>query len=456
MVFIMALLIWEAFLVPSIPADKAPSPEMLIGLPGINPIIPIWYGILGLIVAVFIHEFAHGILTRVGGMVVKALGIVFLVVPMGAFVEPDEEALVTVEKKKRTSVYAVGPGTNVIFALICAILFSTLMVSSAQPVRDNPLVVSMVDDSPAAFAGLQFGDQIAAVNGTEIVSGGYSTFNAPDPGTNVSLSYYRGNEVRETYVISGVVISTTASGLPADKAGLKAGMILTSLNGSTIRNEADFKNVLSTITPETTVPVSALTYNSSSGQYQEATSVTNITPVSKRAYFEANYGQTVDDIAYIGVNSAYLGAGTNDPQIILDKLAHPFANADSFDDYISGTLVYIALPFLGLQPLHGALAESFVPGGMFAWMPADLFWIVANSLYWIFWINLMVGMTNALPAVPLDGGYLFKDWIDSFVAKIKKGTDVKVRDRYVNSITWAFALLVLFLIMWQLIGPRLL
>ncbi len=456
MVFMMGLLIWEAFLVPSIPADQAPGVEMLIGLPGINPIIPIWYGILGLVVAVFIHEFAHGILTRVGDMTVKALGIVLLVVPMGAFVEPDEEALVKVEKKKRTSVYAVGPGTNIIAALVCAFLFSSVMVSSAEPIRDNPLVVSVAENTPASFSGLQYGDQMISVNGVTIGDGEYGTFAAPDPGTNASVSFYRGDQPMQVSVVSGVVITTVADGLPADDAGLRTGMVLQSLNGTVIRNEADFRSALANVVPGTTVPLSALVHNATSGGYDLASSVSSITPLSKRDYYASHYSQTVEDMGYIGVNTAYLGAATNDAQVIVDKLAHPFAGANSVSDYIAGTLTYIALPFYGLQPLQSPLSDILVPSGIFAGMPSDIFWIIANSLYWIFWINLMVGMTNALPAVPLDGGFLFKDWMDSLVAKVKGKADQATRDRYVNSITWAFALLVLFLIVWQLLGPRLL
>jgi len=84
-----------------------------------------------------------------------------------------------------------------------------------------------------------------------------------------------------------------------------------------------------------------------------------------------------------------------------------------------------------------------------------VFWVTANCFYWIFWINLMLGMTNALPAVPLDGGYLFRDWIDSLVKKVKKGISDEDRERFVSSITYTFIMLVVFLITWQLIGPRL-
>jgi membrane-associated protease RseP (regulator of RpoE activity) len=66
----------------------------------------------------------------------------------------------------------------------------------------------------------------------------------------------------------------------------------------------------------------------------------------------------------------------------------------------------------------------------------------------------MVGLTNVLPAVPLDGGYLFRDWLDSLVLRIKRNATEKDREKYVAGITYTLALFVLFLIIWQLIGPR--
>ena len=107
MAIIMTLLLWEATIVTQV--DRAPSPELILGIPGINPVIPVGYGILGLVIAIIVHEFAHGILTRVGDMKVRTLGLVFLVFPVGAFVEPDEEALKNTTRSKRSKVFAAGP-----------------------------------------------------------------------------------------------------------------------------------------------------------------------------------------------------------------------------------------------------------------------------------------------------------------------------------------------------------
>jgi len=170
MVLMMALLLWEATLVDQIPAESAPGLELMLGIPGVNPIIPLWYGILGLIVAIVIHEGAHGILTRVGNMEVRSMGLIFLLVPLGAFVEPDEEALMKADKRRRMSVYAVGPATNIIVGLVCALLLSSMLIGSVEPVRESPIVISLADDGPADRAGLRFGAQIVQLNGTEILT----------------------------------------------------------------------------------------------------------------------------------------------------------------------------------------------------------------------------------------------------------------------------------------------
>ena len=56
---------WQATLAWQIPKSSAVSPKMMIGLPGLNPVIPLWYGILALVIAMVVHEFSHGILSRV-------------------------------------------------------------------------------------------------------------------------------------------------------------------------------------------------------------------------------------------------------------------------------------------------------------------------------------------------------------------------------------------------------
>src|SRR6266540_2478917 len=132
MVGITALLVWEAMIVRSIPADRAPSPETLLGIPGLNPIIPLGYGVFALAVAVGIHEFMHGILARTAKVKIESLGILLCILPIGAFVEPSEEEMRKLPRRERARIYSVGAGINLLLALLFGVLFSTMMLS-VQP-----------------------------------------------------------------------------------------------------------------------------------------------------------------------------------------------------------------------------------------------------------------------------------------------------------------------------------
>jgi membrane-associated protease RseP (regulator of RpoE activity) len=457
-IFIMALLIWEATIVNRIPADKAPSLEMMLGIPGINPVIPIIYGIVGLIVAMVVHEFAHGILTRVGKMSLKSLGLFFFIIPLGAFVEPDENELTKADRRRRSSVYAVGPATNVLVALLCAFIFSSLLMASAQPVRDNPVIMSVGENTPAQQGNLLYGMQIVEVDNITVHTIQDLDNMAADPGTNITVSYYYKGQLYSTIVTSGLVIMDTTRGLAADNVGIEPGMIIASLNDSVIRNQTDLQQSLALTHPFQTVNITMLSYNALLGKYQDS-GISSVELSSKREYYlkvsPDLVNATFKDIGFLGINSAYLGAITTTPDKIIQRLANPLANVKDPATFISSTLLYIALPFQGLAPIESPLSDLFTPTGLIAGLPANVFWFLGNCVYWIFWINLMVGMTNVLPAIPLDGGFLFRDALDVVIHKFKKNASEAVHQRYITMITYLLAITVLFLIVWQLIGPRL-
>jgi membrane-associated protease RseP (regulator of RpoE activity) len=459
MVFMMGLLIWEATLVSSIPADKAPGPEMILGIPGINPIIPIWYGIIGLIVAIVCHELAHGIMTRVGNMGIKAMGIMLLVVPLGAFVEPEEEELRNASRRKRMNVYAAGPATNIVIAVICMVIFASLMMGSLQPVSENPVVLGVGDGSPLSLAQIGYGSQFMVIGGLYINS--TSAFNnvaLADAGQNLSVSYVNSGNSYMKQVYSGVCLVSVSRGGPAFKANMTTSMLIYSLNDTKVRSYMDFQNALENTAPYSYVNVTALKYDKTYGVYAVDTSVTRVLLGSRLAEFYGNDTSRAPvgfhDYGYMGITATYMGASVSTASDIKTFLAEPYANMNSPWDFFSRTLRYIALPFQGLAPIQDPIADLFVPGGVFTGMNADVFWFAANCFYWIFWINLMVGFTNVLPAVPLDGGFLFKDGMDSIVLRFRKNATEEERNRLVSSITFALAFFVLFLIIWQFIGPR--
>ena len=103
-------------------AIKAPAPQTALGIPGINPIIPLGYGLLALIVGIVLHELLHGVVARSQNIGVKSLGILWLVVPVGAFVEQDDEQMMKAPRRHRDRVAAAGVLAN--FALTTLFFFS--------------------------------------------------------------------------------------------------------------------------------------------------------------------------------------------------------------------------------------------------------------------------------------------------------------------------------------------
>ena len=458
MATMMVLLLWQATIVPRI--EKAPSPELILGVPGINPVIPVGYGILGLAVAMIVHEFSHGIMTRLGKMEITSLGLLFLVFPIGAFVEPDNKQLEGTTRGKRSKVFAAGPASNILFALVTLGLFSGVMMSAAVPVDDGALVVGVVEGSPASMAGLAPYTVVTVVDGEVMDGSDAIEERIAAPGAEVSVTYrLGGEEVVATNVTDGLAVAYVVKGYGADEAGLETGMVVISLDDEAVTNIDALRGIMEGTTSGQVVNVTVMSYDDDADAFVIDPDVASIQLSDKHEFYERFYPDENDPSyasqGYLGAGFLMLGLDVREPDHYANLLANPFSGDRSIGDFSMSWLRLIALPFLDLAPLRSPVTDLYEPGGSLAWMPDGAFWILTNSLYWIFWINLMLGLTNVLPAVPLDGGYIFRDGMDYALTKVNKDSTKEQRDRTTSSVTMFLALLVLFLIMWQLIGPRL-
>ena len=367
MILMFSLLLWQATLAWQIPKTSAVSPKMMIGLPGVNPVIPLWYGILALVIAMVIHEFSHGILSRVANVKVKALGLLLFIFPVGAFVEPDEEEMKAMKKWERMRLYAAGPGSNMVIALIFSFLFSSVMVASLAPAEDGLLLYSVSTD-------------------------------------------YGGAE-----------------------AGLEPWMLLTSINEEPVENSDDWQRIMNDTYAGETVNVSVM-----NAGVPETYAVT----LSDKGSYYLKYYPDLYEPWMSG--KGFMGVAAENPEFVTNNLANPTENI----------LLYISLPFAKLQPFPDHFTSIFEPSGAVGIIPDNLFWILANSFYWIFWLNLMVGLTNALPSVPLDGGFIFADGVTGVLDKVKTGLTEQRKEEIVDNLVAVLAFTVVFLVVWQLIGPR--
>lgn len=457
MVTIMLLLIWEATIVPQI--EKAPSPELILGIPGLNPVIPLWYGILGLVVAIVVHEVAHGIMTRLGDMKIVSLGLLFFVFPVGAFVEPDEETLQKAPRGKRAKVFAAGPASNLILAIVVLALFSGVMMASVEPAHEGALATGVVEGSPAYYANITQTSVLVSIGGYAVTSpDDVDALSGIDPGDLVSVDYYFAGDLETAEgVVYGMVVSYAVEGYAAHEGGFETGMVLASLNGTTIRNMGDLRDAMNLTAASQSVNVSVFSYDEAAGEFAVDENIISLTLSDKYDFYSEYYPDENDESfqgdGYLGAGFLPLGLNLRYADHYSAMLANPFESDNTLDEFSRSWLTLIALPFLDLAPIRSPVTDLYEPSGSMAWMPDSAFWVLTNSLYWIFWLNLMIGLTNVLPAVPLDGGYLFRDMFDYVVSKVRSGYTKDQREKVVGSITLAFALAVLFLILWQLVGP---
>src|SRR5204862_6220611 len=132
---------------------------------------------------------------------------------------------------------------------------------------------------------------------------------------------------------------------------------------------------------------------------------------------------------------------------------HPLTNPDRFNGIPGAVLSYISLPFQGRSPIDEPTVRFYRVTGLAAAVPGPLFWLLVNTAYWLFWLNAMLGATNALPAVPLDGGYIFKDGVEGLLSRLREGSGPEQGERSVADVGRACEFLVPRRGVWEVPGP---
>jgi membrane-associated protease RseP (regulator of RpoE activity) len=172
------------------------GPASYLLLPGINPILPILYGWLAIVCAIVIHEGAHGIVARNRGLNVKSSGLLFfLIVPIGAFVDVDEEQIAKAKPKDSLRVMAAGVGGNIAVALAC-IIAVLIIVNGLTPIINGVYISNVTTGMPAELAGLLPGDVFVSVEGQFIdrFETLNSTLSTKNPGDIIQVTVLRGEK----------------------------------------------------------------------------------------------------------------------------------------------------------------------------------------------------------------------------------------------------------------------
>jgi membrane-associated protease RseP (regulator of RpoE activity) len=320
------------------------KPQNILLLPGINEYVPstlaVW---LAFIITIGVHEFGHGILCRVENIKVKTMGALIAVIPIGFFVEPDEEELDKTKGMAKVRMFGAGITNNLVVGFSCFFLL-ILCMGLVTPVS-QPVIHGVYKDYPAASAAIPPGSIIIAVNGVPVNSRAdvSSILNTTKPGNTLTLTVEKDRIVKD--------YPLTLAAWPGDIPDRTSG----------------FMGV----------------------EYYDAAGVMAVIQ------------------------------GMLSPIGFFQFLIVPFAN-DS-----------------GVQLLRILAFET--PETIYYQVPFEGFWGVVNLLFWCAWININVGIFNAIPMIPLDGGYIFKEGVD----RLLDGRGLLKYSSYVTSAVSYLMLVVL-------------
>jgi membrane-associated protease RseP (regulator of RpoE activity) len=153
---------------------QAPQAALLlpgVDIPGSPIFIPIFAGIISLIIIMVVHEFGHGIVARAEGVGIKSIGVVLLAILPGAFVELDEDDVEKANRSTKLRIYAAGSmfnlGTAAIAWVIVIILTASFIPYAFQ--SDGLKIISVTPGGPSEGI-LKEGMVVSSINGVSVNS----------------------------------------------------------------------------------------------------------------------------------------------------------------------------------------------------------------------------------------------------------------------------------------------
>ena len=158
-----------------------------VRIPGVPFFVP-EHGWISLFIILVIHEGFHGVLSRVSKINVKSAGLLLAgLLPIGAFVEPDEKQLNKLPDKEQLRIFSAGASANIftgfVFMLIALLLFSLVLASTIDGLNEirkesiDSVIIGDVSEKiefcgntfeASAFGNIDINSQIISINKIKI------------------------------------------------------------------------------------------------------------------------------------------------------------------------------------------------------------------------------------------------------------------------------------------------
>jgi Zn-dependent protease len=190
---------------------------------------------------------------------------------------------------------------------------------------------------------------------------------------------------------TGLLINGVNKASLAEKIGLTEGSVIQSISGQNVRSVEDLRKVLQSNLGKT---IEIIWYDKDKSLERDHISLPSSVDKNK-----GTLGVTISQIS--------------DPKLILDEYKSRFG---------TNPLSWLMPPTLqqGAVPYSDLMADRY-DSNIFG----TSFPIVANILFWLWFINFNVGIFNALPIGPLDGG----QWYGSLIAsRTKEQTGIAINN----------------------------
>ena len=390
------------------PEEAIPAKDLLL-IPGVTSFVPFWWPVIALIMAVIIHEYGHAIQARVHGMRAKSFGLLLLgPLPMGAFFEPEIQEMTRAPRRERLRIYAAAPSINIVSTYIVILLLSCTasgFVASEPGLHAKGIIV----DSGAEEAGLEPYEIITHLDGIHVPD--YDSFteimDSKSAGDEMNLSVMsRKNEMGDRETREIVVTLTdqldyyVSQGIPTwfeedcDSQEQCMEDYITFLNGNGIEQGNAF------------LGVSGISSGTSAVERYKLSSTEDLNPLLRTVIF------VFKPLELLG------------EPIRLEGHSMPLEERDL------------------LESGDGIIASIIGTSGMLA---------IFDFLFWLAWINFILGFANLIPMVPFDGGQITRDSTHSVIKFFGKNMNPLRVEKIANRVSGFSRIIILLIVLFPIL-----